>query len=696
LLSNDLLEEIARQEQQDSTSTSLIDRVIQHQTDPEEYNEVVDILEYVRAEWGLNENPFPIQRFILKLIFGLPLDDRPDDVIEQVLSPTQFICSRPHQFRRSRYVNVGLNSGSKVSKINVYRRTVTLDWEPPYPLKVGDWVTSRIEVWDRFRENLLGTYTEAEFFDFIYGDGPGSDNCRISLSREEYNQRLGKQMNLVIARLGRRAGKTSIGQMIAGYFCYRTLKKYNPQEYYQVRRDQAITMTLMATSKDQAQDLLAPARASIRRTPYMRRFLGPDSVRRLVLTTAYNIDHALSYESGIKITAIPCSAKSARGPANILAILEEFGFFYFELKGSNKSDKEIYAALAPSTSDLCNPDTGEPEGLIFIPSTPLTTESYMHEIEETIWERKTDMLNSLVIHLPSYWANPLISGVKLKEIYALDPATFSREYDADYTEQLETALKRDFVELCRQDPVNCTWKTHGEELYMGFDMGMVKDWTVISIAALNAEGIARLVHHEPIGFKQTPGWEEYIDETTGNSLCIVKIARRVDELWIQWGVRLGLGDQHNSFGLKSHLKSSARENLDLMEMTAPKNDHIARNFLAYIQLRKLIIYEPYSEWHNPQSLLRELSRLKKLQTGGSVPKIKLIAPKIEGAHDDQYSAVSRAIYVGQRDISENPPSIHQLTRQAVQHSKDLRERMTARTLTPASVRVVRPTGRRFS
>jgi hypothetical protein len=234
---------------------------------------------------------------------------------------------------------------------------------------------------------------------------------------------------------------------------------------------------------------------------------------------------------------------------------------------------------------------------------------------------------------------------------------------------------------------------------MGFDLALKKDATSISIVLMNGSADARLVHHEVIQFKATSNWEEYVDESTYTSLDIKKIAKRVDKLWDYWGVKLGLGDQHESFGFRSHLTSGARDALELADMTLPKNDQIATNFLAYMNQRKVIIYAPESDWKVFGSLIRELSRLKKMLTGGMQPKCKLIAPNVSGAHDDQYSSLSRALFVGQKDVLESPPSTGAVNRIDQKRMNQARERLEAMRAEKQQhrgpIRTVGPMGRRF-
>src|SRR3954463_5367172 len=113
MLKEDLIQEITRQEKRKTELPgSLVDRLVRETSsrDLSDQEEVVDIIEYARAGWGLNENLFPVQRFLLKLVFGVPLDDRPDDIITEVFSPTQFSCLKPDQFRKARYLDIGENA----------------------------------------------------------------------------------------------------------------------------------------------------------------------------------------------------------------------------------------------------------------------------------------------------------------------------------------------------------------------------------------------------------------------------------------------------------------------------------------------------------------------------------------------------------------------------------------------------------
>jgi hypothetical protein len=919
---NEIMNEIKRQEMDNVnlSTKNLLDAVLKEVGTDRDTKEV-DIITYVTASWGLNENPYPIQKFILKIVNGMPLDDRFDDEVEELISPTQIKVTRPVQFDKDSVIDIGNEKYLRVKTVDITKRIVELQ-NPSQTIKKGDPIINRILTWDKFRENITGAYREKEFLEFLYDEGPGTQDCRINISLEEYEERVKsrKQMNLVILRIGRRGTKclnqntlcqtteglvslkeikdrnlvievpngkgdlksvsqvydngeadtlvvktdlgieiegtpehklwilnsegdlewkklseitsdhyvsvnikesscfgrekhfskyhfevigmeqqdselvprlvrtaskdqiirylkglihskaedpdtltlklgeelakqvqqlfltlgiitkldktkitplgeydlhlirskilknipspetsrkqyfpqfsakvnsqingygyffskvigkeksraytldltvpdgntyvasglvthnTSISQWMAAYNAYKILRKYYPQEYYRTRRDQPISMTLIATGKEQAQELLAPARAAMKRSPYLRRYVVSDSESRMTLNTPYNVDNGLDAENGLKIKAAPCSAKSVRGPANILTLLEEYGLFYYELAGSNKSDKAIYEAISPSLADLQDPITGKPAGMMMIISTPLTRESHMYSLEQLIWEKNIELADSLVVHLPSYWTNRLLTTEKLKADYLINPISFKQEYEACYTDQVQLALERRDLELCCQPKDNLyQYLQPGEQCFMGFDLGLKNDPTAIVIVAADSEGKCRVVFHETISLENTP---LYVDKDFPNVLDINKVAQRVDYLWKHWRCRKGMGDQWNAHGFRPLLKTDAKVNLVFEEVNSSLNDQIAQNFLAYIYQRNVVFYIDDSDWERRDSLIRELSRLQRVETSGMIKKIKIQAPNLKGSHDDQYSALSRALMCAQQSVLETPP-----------------------------------------
>jgi hypothetical protein len=573
----DLLEEVLKQDGESVglKSQTVLQRALAGVADD---TEPVDILTYIQAPWGLDETLYPIQRFIIKLIFGMSMNDPRRD----------------------------------------------------------------IQLWDRFRENVIGTYNEAELLQFLY------DEKRCNISPEAHQARMGKLCTTVILRMGRRGSKSTIAQWIAAYTMYKLLKVRFPQEYYNLRKDQPIRITMVATSESQAAELLAPAKAAIKRAPFLRKYLDSkkDNASNLALRTQRNIDLGMGSESGLLLSAFPCSAKSVRGPANILAILEEYGAFSWQNEASNKADKEIHRALSPSTLDFKNPVNGTHDGMLMIVSTPMTKEGHMYTLEQGIWEGTTT--NGLVLHIPSAWVNPRLTTDELKNMWNSDRLGFLQEMEAEYLDEAEACFSREKLEKLRVEigPTSFAIRP-GESTWMGVDLGLKNDPTAISVVASAGEGKTRLIHHETL----QAGFGEF-EELTELDLNVV--SARIDHLFDYWGCQGGIYDQWNAFGLKALLKSGARTRLEHVEYNSTNNDRVARWVIAVVEQGNIEIPADLTVWDDPRSLFRELSRVQRITKGGDPPRIKIQAPNFKGFHDDQYSSLSRALWAAKMGAEERP------------------------------------------
>ena len=648
----------------------------------EDDSNLLDIIQFVRSPIGLNESPYPIQRFLMRVMTGSPLEPYGDSYVSKVVSAKEVILRTigglDKKFGHIRFS--GDPKKYRVAEIDVETRKVTVQEPFEDSIEVGQEVFFDIPIPDKFREELMGVFTEIEFFEFLRKPTFDSVEPRISITLESYNRRCleKKTFSQVILRIGRRGTKTTITQWLVAYFMYRLMRLGNPQSHYQMRQDQPISVTLIATSEDQAISLLAPARSAIKRSPYLARFVTGDRDAAIELNTPHNVEVGLGPESGIKITAAPCSAKAARGPANFAVLLEEFGLFYSTITDSNNSDRAIYEAVAPSLSDLQNPHTGEPAGTLFIVSTPLSDVSYMYELESLIWNSPATLESMLVLHLPSYWTNRLLPSAKLREQYFISPTSFSLEYEARYTTQGNTKFTKDAMQGVILPPESGDIAVSPiERCYMGLDLGLVNDPSSVTVVAKAVGGKTRIVHHETFHCSTHPEMilDGSVDLYEGDSesalevdisevqsenqrtrkvLDIRKVAREVDRIWKLWGCEAGLGDQWNSHGIKSHLQSGARNKLIFLELGDIHNSRIAYNFIAAVESNQIEIYASISDFEEEGTLLRELIKLRMFVTKGIPPKIRLVAPVGKGHHDDQYSSLSRAVFLANKSIELKP------------------------------------------
>jgi hypothetical protein len=611
-----------------------------------------DPIEYVEASWGLNIITRPIQSFLLKLVFGIKLDDRDHDQVVEVVDSQTIRVARPMIYRQGSVIEVAGERHAVEGAPDTVTSTIRLSKQTK-AIEAGCPIRRRIAIYDRFREKLLGAFTESQFLEWLHSQ----QRCNMGL--DDHNARLGKQVNTCSMRMGRRWGKSYTAVMVVGCKTYEALRWANPQRHYGIGQDQPIQITMVSTSEGKAQKLLRPIRSAIQRSPIFRELISsPPSKSSMILHTRYTKENGLSPDSGLSLWAAPCVAGSIRGDANLCVLLEEFGSFLAEMRhkrGSSKSDLAMFRAVEPSIQDFTDPITGHPLGLLCVISTPISKNTYMYELEQKIMGGEIE--SSLALHMPTVWGNPAYSTMALRNNFARDRLGHLQELEAEWLDEKTSGFDKASLERCRVDPGPTSLaKQPNEVAVMGIDLGMVTDGASIAVALVNPVGRCRIVHldHFRMGDESSDSWRAFVDSESGSYLDIRLLAERIDEVWTQWGCVSGMTDQHNSHGLRALLRSSARRLVEFVEVGVAHNDRIARSFIGAVSQSKLIIYAEKDSWDDPVSFLNEIRSLDRITTGGSVTRIALRAP--EGAHDDRYSAVSRAVWMAERRVTERPAS----------------------------------------
>lgn len=168
-------------------------------------DDVVDIITFIEAPWGLDLRLYPVQRIILKAHYGLELDDNPKGFPLDVPIPETHPDYDP----------------DLVDEDGFYKyRIVVTDWRRQNPQYL----------------------TEAEYLAFLYSEGRSNIEKVIP----------GKQRRDMVLSVGRRSGKTLITSCIVAYESYKLLLKGNPQKYYGFSQSNVIQLISVATDKDQA------------------------------------------------------------------------------------------------------------------------------------------------------------------------------------------------------------------------------------------------------------------------------------------------------------------------------------------------------------------------------------------------------------------------------------------------------------
>ncbi|HXH89845.1 MAG TPA: terminase TerL endonuclease subunit [Gaiellaceae bacterium] len=220
-----------------------------------------------------------------------------------------------------------------------------------------------------------------------------------------------ERLRTVVIRKGRRSGMTACAALIAAW-CGTVLA---PRFRSRLLPGEEFAITLVATSREQAGVALG----------FIKRFLAASPI--LAEQVLAETTDSITLAGGCVIEAIPCSARSSRGRANGIVILDEAAHFVDST--GNQSLPAVLDALMPPLAQF------GPLGLLLAISTPLDASGPFYEFEQQAASGQFD--DMVALHLPTLEAMPHLA-VEAERERARNPRRFEREWLGEYSSGEET------------------------------------------------------------------------------------------------------------------------------------------------------------------------------------------------------------------------------------------------------------------
>jgi hypothetical protein len=546
--------------------------------------QIPDIIEYVEAPWGLNLKMFPVQKFILKLFYGIELDA----------------------------------------------------------------TDKTIEIYDKFRETLLFTFTEKEYLAYLWSEG------RINIRDQSAPKR-----ELILA-IGRRGSKTAMSSFIASYELYKLIMLEDPHAYYGLPEHNKIGITSVATDKEQASLLYNEVSGHVNTCNLFSPFKesDPSSVLRL-----WSPHHLKKYGKGAKpklyVTFKSCIAKGLRGPGNIVVILDEFAHFIDSLGSSDKksSAANVYKAITPSTSNFAPKDplnihralSALSDGRIIVISSPLDDSGEFYKLFETGMAGGPAADNMLCIQAPSWEVNVTLPSADLKSKYYKNPEDFMVEYGAQFSGRTVKYIERKIdLESCidprlRPKHMGIPRKAH----YMGLDVGLTDDGTAMSITHMEDETVVLDFHETRYAGKGDFSAFERLDIEDHIADWVLEMSRH-------FYIKEGIFDQWHGIGIEQFLHKRGLSQFHAIHVDATINSKMYQNFLTLMYTHRLRLYDHPIPINAPEGthspLITELFDLRKERKSKNI--ISVFAPKIVGKHDDASDSLIRSAWLATEEMRE--------------------------------------------
>ena len=143
----------------------------------------------------------------------------------------------------------------------------------------------------------------------------------------------------------------------------------------------------------------------------------------------------ISLNNRLTVSCFPCTLRSLRGWSIPAGILDELGFY--RLEGSADSDAEVQASIRRGMLNFPQPR------LVKI-STPYMKGGVLYEDFKNGFGK--DNPDLLVWKASSLLMNPSLKPERLEREKRLDPTRFSREYEAEFADDLEAFLPAAWIE----------------------------------------------------------------------------------------------------------------------------------------------------------------------------------------------------------------------------------------------------------
>jgi hypothetical protein len=560
---------------------------------------IFDILSFIEAPWGLQMRLWPVQRFIVKLYYNLPLDNKERSIV----------------------------------------------------------------VTDMFRQRELYRLTEVEYLQYLYNEGRCSIKEQTNLRRNlllSIGRRSGKTTISAAFASYELYRLISLGNPQA-YYGIPNGNRIQIISIA-TGKDQAallfneVTGHIAKCEWFKSYIVNNTAGGVLFRTPYDLQKYGPVTRHQDGKFTSSN------GKASLRLTFKAAISNSLRGAGNIMIILDEMAHFQAEGRSSAKDiyDSIVPSTMAFSPKDP-NDSTkaiGPVEARIIGISSPLTKSGKFYDLYHFAMSNAEGSDNWIAIKAPTWEVNPTAPGEFFREKYHEDPAIFMTEFGAEFSDRVRGWIERerDLIECIEPERRPIVSGVPRSPHQMGLDVGLVGDGTTIAITHTEGDRIV-LDYHE--GWYAGVPWREANPHLTNPVTDYAKTLEHVERLdfdeiskWIyalsrRFYLTDGLFDRWNGIPLEQALHK--------IGLTQFKSEFFSRDATSRMyQTAKLLMFDKrivLYDWPKPQlgtgkkfsPLIEELLSLQASQTARN--QIVVEAPKIAGAHDDMADALIRAIWL---------------------------------------------------
>lgn len=565
-------------------------------------SKIFSIIDYIEQSWGLGMKLYPVQKFLTKLFYFLPLEDR-----EKTIKVTDMLGTKVRYHLTEReYLQFLYNEGRcNISEQDHPRNLLIL----PIGRRGG-------------KTTLSAIFASYEIYRLLNLHDP----------QKYYG------MNNVIQLLNVAVDKEQAGilfQDVTGHLV--------KCEYFK---------PFLANSTQQKINI---------RTPADIEKFGP--VDRQHQNGRFT---SLTGKASLRVSFKSCVARGLRGHANSMIILDEMAHYIEDGDSSAKNiydaitpSNSTFNPKDPETGLPYETADGVPlssEGRILCISSPLNKSGKFYDLYMQAMRGGEAAVNMLAVQAPTWEINPTVPPSIYSQKYHEDPAVFMTEFGAEFSDRVRGWIEREEDLMACVDPMMQP-QLIGTPRYphqMGIDLALMNDYTAITITS-PVNGKIELVYHEM--WKAGEDWR-ITNPHLGNEYSTPYCKRlgdaprlEFDEIG-EWIVALtkrfyitdGIFDRWNGIPLEQALLKRGFTQFRCEYFQRDLASKIYQNAKMMIMDRALRLYErptPLSGKHSGP--IAELLGLQAKQVSKNVVVVE--APEGVGNHDDFSDSFVRAVWL---------------------------------------------------
>jgi hypothetical protein len=369
-------------------------------------------------------------------------------------------------------------------------------------------------------------------------------------------------------------------------------------------------------------------------------------------------------------------ARGLRGRGIICCTMDEIAFF--EDSGVSSAD-EIHRAISPSLRQFSPKDAkkrfvplGPSEARMILISSPNAKEGFFYRRYLISKSNDNASSNILMLQAPTWEVNPTLSPQDYEDEYYKSPSQFYTEFGAEFSDRVRGWIEnhKDLTDCI--DPLlrPLTRGIPRDPYFAGIDFGLIRDGTSIALTHL-ASGKIELGYHESWYAKKS--WKDVNSHLeapisdysskllTEDRLDIEEIAKWLEALSKRFYIVKGVFDQWAGPIFEQHLHKVGLTQFEMRKFSTVDSSNMYQTLKMAMFDRRVNLYdwpevqtpsglETIKKMHSP--LITELLELQATSGGKNIMIVE--APKITGKHDDSSDAVARSVLLASEYISANP------------------------------------------